>query len=137
MLVVGRNDATTQRRKGQETESAAAQLTLRLAAPNARPVDYIAVPRPKPDAAALAGYAGDYQSPELEVTYHLVARRDTLQIARAWQPPIPLRPLYRDGFSAGDEGLIRFLRDGRGRVTGFVLWAGRVRHLRFERVGKP
>ena len=114
-----------------------APARLRLEAPNARTVEYLAVPRPKPDAAALAGYAGDYQSPELEVTYHLVARRDTLQIARAWQPPIPLRPLYRDGFSAGDQGLIRFLRDGRGRVTGFVLWAGRVRHLRFERVGKP
>jgi len=44
-----------------------------------------------------------------------------------------LTPLYRDGFRAGGQGLIRFVRDGRGRVTGFVLWAGRVRHLRFER----
>lgn len=27
-------------------------------------------------------------------------------------------------------------RDARGRITGFVLWAGRVRHLRFEREGR-
>jgi CubicO group peptidase (beta-lactamase class C family) len=110
---------------------------LRLEAPNARTVEYLAMPRPKPDAATLAGYAGDYQSPELDVTYHLVVRSDTLRIARGWQPPIALRPLYKDGFVAGEQGLIRFLRDGRARVTGFVLWAGRVRHLRFERVGKP
>jgi len=112
-------------------------LMLRLGAPNARPVDYIAVPRPKPDAATLAGYAGEYRSPELDAGYRLAVRGDTLQIVRGWQPPIPLRPLYKDGFSAGDQGLIRFLRDGRGRVTGFVLWAGRVRHLRFERAGQP
>lgn len=114
-----------------------APLRLRVEAPNARPVEYVAVPRARLDAAALAGYAGEYRSPELDAAWRLAMRGDTLQVARAWQTPIPLRPLYKDGFSAGEEGLIRFLRDGRGRVTGFVLWAGRVRHLRFERAGQP
>jgi len=34
----------------------------------------------------------------------------------------------------GDTGIFRFERDRRGRVTGLVLWAGRVRHLRFDRL---
>ena len=47
-----------------------------------------------------------------------------------------LRPLYRDGFAASGGRIIRFTRDARGRVNGFVIWAGRVRHLRFERMGQ-
>jgi hypothetical protein len=61
-------------------------------------------------------------------------RGDTLRILRGWETPIALAPFYRDGFRAGTAGIIRFVRDVRGKVTGFVLWAGRVRHLRFERV---
>jgi hypothetical protein len=106
---------------------------LRLGVPNARAVDFVAMPRPRPDPAALAAYAGEYRSPELDASFRLAVRTDTLRLLRGWQPPIPLRPLYQDGFVAGDAGIIRFLRDGRNRVTGFVLWAGRVRHLRFER----
>ncbi len=45
-------------------------------------------------------------------------------------------PQYRDGFANDDFGIVRFLRDSRGRITGLVIWSGRVRHLRFERVGK-
>ena len=126
----GRTDGRSDGRKGGQT-AGGAPLTLRLEAPNARPVDYLAVPRPRPDAAALAGYAGEYRSPELDASFRLAVRADTLRLLRGWQTPIPLRPLYRDGFVAGDAGIIRFLRDGRNRVTGFVLWAGRVRHLRF------
>ena len=135
-LVVRRNDAKTEGRKDGKSDGGD-QIRLRLEAPNARAVEYVAVPRPVPDAATLAGYAGEYRSPELDVTYRLAVRGDTLQIVRGWQTPIPLRSLYKDGFSAGDLGMIRFLRDGRSRVTGFVLWAGRVRHLRFERAGQP
>jgi hypothetical protein len=47
-------------------------------------------------------------------------------------PVTPLRPLVRDEFSAGPT--LRFVRDGSGAVTGFMLDAGRVRNLRFARV---
>ena len=70
-------------------------------------------------------------------TLRLSARGDTLRLQRDWQDPIRLRPLYRDGFYAGGAGLIRFERDRQGRVSGFVLWAGRVRHLRFQRREGP
>jgi CubicO group peptidase (beta-lactamase class C family) len=110
---------------------------LRLEAPNTRAVEYLAVPRTLPAGAALAAYAGEYRSPELGATLRLAVQGDTLRLEQGWQDAIPLRPLYQDGFSAGGAGLMRFERDRRGRVSGLVLWAGRVRHLRFERVALP
>jgi CubicO group peptidase (beta-lactamase class C family) len=107
---------------------------LLLEAPNTRSVEYLAVRRTPLDPTILASYAGAYQSPELGATLRLSQRGDTLRLERDWQDPIRLRPLYRDGFYAGGAGLIRFERDPRGRVSGFVLWAGRVRHLRFQRI---
>ncbi len=106
---------------------------IRVESPNTRAVEYVAVPRPRPDAATLAAYAGDYRSAELGAPYHLALKGDTLRLTsdRPWEPVVALRPLYQDGFQAGAVGNVRFLRDQRGRVTGFVLWAGRVRHLRF------
>ena len=110
-------------------------VRLRLEAPNARVVEYAAVPRGNPTAAAIAGYAGEYRSPELGASYRVVASGDTLRVERGWRGSVALRPLYQDGFGAGPLGLVRFVRGARGRVTGFVLWAGRVRHLRFDKVG--
>ena len=112
-------------------------VRLRVEAPNARAVEYLAVDRPRPDSAALAALAGEYRSPELDARLRLFIRRDTLRLDRGWEDAVSLTPLYRDGFSAGDAGNIRFERDRKGRVTGFVLWAGRVRHLRFTRVSRP
>jgi CubicO group peptidase (beta-lactamase class C family) len=112
-----------------------APTRLRLEAPNARAVEYVAVGRLRPTAVTLAGYAGTYRSPELDAVVHLVASGDTLRLdtGHSWQEPIVMRPLYNEGFYAGGAGVIRFERDRRGKPTGFVLWAGRVRHLRFQR----
>jgi len=115
--------------------SAGQPTRVRLERPNTRAVEYQAVPRPKPDAMTLAGYAGDYRSPELDAGYRFSVTGDTLRFSQAWEKPVALRPIYQDGFLAGNAGIIRFLRDPRGRVVGFVLWAGRVRHLRFEKEG--
>lgn len=110
-------------------------VRLRQDSPNTRAVEYEAVPRPKLDGTTLAGYAGDYRSPELDAGYRFTVSADTLRFSRGWEPPMSLRPIYQDGFQAGNAGIVRFLRDPRGRVVGFVLWAGRVRHLRFEKEG--
>ena len=107
---------------------------LRVEAPNTRAIEYVPVPRTLPDPAALAGYAGAYRSPELDATIRLVVLRDTLRLERDWQEPVPLRPLFRDGFSIPGSDIARFERDRRGRITGFVLYAGRVRHHRFTAV---
>lgn len=119
------------------TRSGNTAAGLRVEAPNTRAVEYQRVERPRPDSAGLAALAGEYRSPELDARLRIELTRDTLRLDHGWAAPIPLTPLYRDGFVAGDAGNLRFVRDRRGRVTGFVLWAGRVRHLRFERVARP
>ncbi len=108
---------------------------LRLEAPNLRAVEYEMVSRPPLTPALRASYLGPYRSPELGAEFRVVADGEYLRIAQAaWERPTTLQPLYQDGFRAGGLGNLRFTRDGRGRITGFVLWAGRVRHLRFDKV---
>ncbi|MDP3773764.1 MAG: serine hydrolase domain-containing protein [Gemmatimonadales bacterium] len=111
-----------------------APVRLVMEASNARPVEYVQVARPRFDAAALAAYAGEYVSLELGARARFLVRGDTLMLDLGWRSSTPFLPLYRDGFGNDDVGLARFLRDPRGRITGLVVWSGRVRHLRFERV---
>jgi CubicO group peptidase (beta-lactamase class C family) len=107
---------------------------LRVESPGSRAVEYVRVAPPRIDAARLAGYAGRYRSPELGAEYQLAVERDTLRLLRSWRPALPLTPLHEDGFRLDGASRVRFLRGPDGAVTGFVIWAGRVRHLRFERV---
>ncbi len=125
------------RRRGTEAEVQVAgtgdAMRLRAVAPATRAVEYVRVAPPATGAAAAAAYAGRYTSPELGAPITLVARGDTLLLDRGWRGMVPLRPLFRDGFDTGGGERLRFTRDARGRITGLVLWAGRVRHLRFVR----
>jgi YD repeat-containing protein len=107
---------------------------IRSEAPNTRSVEYDAVAPPDAGPDALTGYAGSYRSIELGSPLLLTVVRDTLLVDRGWRPPEKLRPLYRDGFRTGDGEVLRFERDRQGRITGLVLYAGRVRHHHFERV---
>ena len=110
-------------------------VKLQISAPNARAVEYVAVPRAKLDAASLAAYAGEYRSPELNAGIRLSVLRDTLRLDQGWRESEKLIPVYQDGFLIlGSGEVARFERDRRGRITGLVLYAGRVRHLRFTAV---
>ena len=48
------------------------------------------------------------------------------------ESPLTLAPLYPDGVMV-DGRTVRFVRDGSGKVTGFRVFAGRVRNVRFDR----
>jgi len=109
---------------------------LRIESPGSRTVEYVPVAPPRLDAARLASYAGSYRSPELGAEYQLALERDTLRLLRAWRPPLALVPLHDDGFRVEGASRLRFLRGPDGAVTGFTIWAGRVRHLRFDRVAE-
>ncbi|MFM7350464.1 MAG: serine hydrolase domain-containing protein, partial [Erythrobacter sp.] len=70
-----------------------------------------------PDAAALAAFAGDYASSEVEGVQSIVMAGDAL----AWRDPSgalhPLEPLYPDTFAAPDASwTLRFRREA-GRIT--------------------
>jgi len=102
----------------------------------------------KPDDAQLAEYAGVYSSPEIDPLYELKVEnvhvagwdppepdRPRLILHRLKNDPDPLRPLARDFFVAS-VGKIRFTRDAKGDIDGFLLSTGRVDNLRFNR-GRP
>lgn len=87
-------------------------------------------------ARAQSELAGPYRSEELGVAWEVV-RTDTGLVAR---PPtgaaLPLRPVYRDAYSAPGTGLLVFERDQRGRVRALLLSPGRSRNIRFVRTDR-
>ncbi len=86
--------------------------------------------------AALAAFAGRYRSEELDVEWTLTVNANGgAVLARRRFPDTPARPVYLDAFAA-NVGLMRFTRDAGGVVTGFLLTSGRIRNVRFERVGE-
>lgn len=83
-----------------------------------------------PSDAMLAGYAGEFWSDELQVTYRLFMEEGDLFLRIGWNPRTPLRLLSEDVlYRPGNKMTIE--RNENRRVTGFTLDAGRVRNLKF------
>lgn len=109
---------------------------------------FAAIPPFAPLPAQLAEYAGVYSSPEIDPLYEL--KVENVHVA-GWDPPEPdqprlvlhrlksdpdpLRPVAPD-FFATSVGKIRFTRNAKGEVDGFLLTTGRVVKLRFIK-GRP
>ncbi len=93
-----------------------------------------------PDAETVLPDTGTYYSPELDVTWPVVAKDGhlVLESPKASLVDItgPLAPAMPDAFTAG-SGFIHFTRDASNRVTGFLLSASRMRDIRFDRVASP
>ena len=83
--------------------------------------------------AKLAEYAGDYRSNEVEATHTWRIEKGQLVVFVNDRRLGVLEPSYNDGFTRG-ASVIDVERDAKGRIAGFVLESGRVRHLRFTRV---
>jgi CubicO group peptidase (beta-lactamase class C family) len=96
---------------------------------------YRAMPAAHPSARELAGYAGTYWSQELGVFFRLAVRDGALILLRRKFEDTKLEPTVADAFvespPAGTE--YRFRRDRTGRVTEFVINAGRAHGIRFVR----
>jgi hypothetical protein len=86
-----------------------------------------------PTVRDLAAYVGTYWSDEVGAEYRIEVKDSALVLRRRRSEPAVLRPTYADAFS--DRGVLyRFVRV-RGRVTGMLVDAGRIRNLRFVRRG--
>jgi len=85
------------------------------------------------DAAKLAEYAGDYRSDEVDVTHTWKVEKGKLVVYAGYRQLGTLEPSYKDGFTRGGS-VVDFVRDAKGRITGYTIESGRVRHLRFTRV---
>ncbi|MFL5612884.1 MAG: serine hydrolase domain-containing protein [Gemmatimonadaceae bacterium] len=114
-------------------DSSAAGHTMRLRRGAGRPQLYTRMTPFRPAPAQLAAFAGRYRSSELDTEFRIVASDSSLTIADRRPGSIVMRPIYSDAFR-GPIGVTEFTRDASGRITGFVVNAGRVRGLRFDRV---
>ena len=83
--------------------------------------------------AQLAEYAGSYRNDEVEATHVWKVEKGQLAVYINDRRVGVLEPSYRDGFTRGGS-VIDVQRDSRGRITGYLVEAGRVRHLRFTRI---
>ena len=79
--------------------------------------------------ADLESFTGVYRSDELDVTSTVAVRDSSLVVGSS-----TVRPVFKDAFVGEFVGTVRFLRDGRGSVSGFTLNRNSARGVRFERV---
>jgi CubicO group peptidase (beta-lactamase class C family) len=86
-----------------------------------------------PAASELAPLAGDYGSPDTGATLTVAAKNGELTLAIGSNPPVRLRPTFRDAFMMQGTA-IRFLRGADGKVTGLSAGDDRAWDLRFSRV---
>ncbi len=105
-----------------------------LRPPAGRPVRFEVRPPAVVSRAAMNAYAGDYFSEELNARYRVTATDSTLLLRTGTSAGITARPVYADGFLGGGN-TIQFVRRG-AQITGFEVTNGRVRRVKFERVGK-
>jgi hypothetical protein len=85
-------------------------------------------------AGALAAYAGEYFSEELNARYRVTASDSTIELRTGTSPPLQARMVFADTF-LGDGYTIQFVRRGT-QVSGFEITNGRVRRVKFERAGR-
>lgn len=119
---------------------------LRLVTENGESIRYFKAAEWTGTRADRAALAGRYTSEELGVTWTVRLAGDSLMLERRKFEPIRLTPIMKDTYRAVDwitpvawalPYIIQADRDKAGRVTGIVVGSGRVRRLRFTRVGAP
>lgn len=96
--------------------------------------EYVATVDPNP--AQLAEYAGAFVSDEIEPVYRISVQDGKLTLMRLKNKPDSLRPTTQDVF-IGQIGTLRFARDANGRISGFILDAGRIQGFQFTRRPEP
>lgn len=88
-----------------------------------------------PDSEALATFAGEYESVELDVRWRLVVNGTQLELHPRRGDALPLSPAFSDAFTGA--GLLRFQRNDEGDITGFEVDIGRARGIAFSRLLEP
>ncbi|MCL4524526.1 MAG: hypothetical protein M1451_11565, partial [Acidobacteria bacterium] len=106
---------------------------LRLTREDSPAETFVAVEAASPTPAQLAAFTGMFYSEELDATYRLSVENEKLAVQQKGRPPRPLTPTTRDAFLGPGGALLEFQRDPQGRVSGFLVHAGRIRNVAFSR----
>lgn len=104
---------------------------LHITGRRAAPTDFVLTDY-VPQAAELRSFGGQYWSDELQSAITVLARESGLMYRLSGQAPSPLEPFGKDAFLG--PGVVTFVRDAHGAVTGFILDHSSVRKLSFQRI---
>jgi CubicO group peptidase (beta-lactamase class C family) len=97
-----------------------------------KPTIFEAVTAFTPNAGELGEYAGAYSSEEIDPVYRINLQDGKLMLLRLKHKPVELTPNVQDVFSSS-AGTVRFTRDAKRHVNGFLLSSGRIQNFRFTR----
>jgi CubicO group peptidase (beta-lactamase class C family) len=83
----------------------------------------------------LKSYTGTYYSPELQTSYTVELKGDTLVANHIRHDPAPMTPVGTDSFStnAWFMSTIDFVRNAKNEITGLKVSSGRVKNVWFEK----
>jgi CubicO group peptidase (beta-lactamase class C family) len=95
---------------------------------------FMVAERWSPSIEQLRDFEGTYHSDEVDVSYGVRLRGDSLVIVRRAGIAATLRPVYRDAFTA-EDGTVWFTRDRRGRVAAAHFSDSRLWDLVMEKTG--
>ena len=87
-----------------------------------------------PSEADLHAYVGAYRSEDIGVTDTLEARDAGLFVKSSAGLGVTVAPFAKDVFVGESVGMVKFLRDSRGAVTGFTVNRDAARGVRFDRI---
>jgi CubicO group peptidase (beta-lactamase class C family) len=99
----------------------------KMVAPRAKPFDIGSID--------LSKYTGTYFSPELQTSYTLVVKNDTLVANHIRHNPAKMRPVGKEAFTSDVWYMSKFdfIRDEEERITGFKVSSGRVKNVVFNK----
>jgi hypothetical protein len=86
-----------------------------------------------PSPEDLQEYKGEFFSEELNVTYKFVIREGKLYVKYRTAPDSPLKPTIKDEFKLSWKWY-QFSRDNEGKIKGFILVAGDIMRIPFEKL---
>lgn len=111
-------------------------MRLTMESPDAAPQVFERYKAVQLAAADAAQYAGSFESSELEARYKIEVKDGRLMLRVNWQEPTTLEPTVRDEFRGPAGVALVYRRDAKGQVTGFDVFAGRVRNIFFTKAAK-
>ena len=99
-----------------------------------QPGTFIGFEPVEPTKEELESYAGDYYSPELETTYKICLKSDSLFYHHARHGDHQMNLLKKDVLSGEwPLSIARYKRNEEGQITGILVSNGRVKNLWFEK----
>ena len=102
---------------------------------NGQPGTFIAYKPSDHNSEELESYAGEYYSPELETSYRIYLKNDSLFYHHSRHGDHGMKILRKDVLEADwPLSLTKYMRNEQGQVTGIRVSNGRVRNLWFEKL---